>query len=323
MSWITVEDFRDVYIKALQRGVDFIGSKVTLDQRERTKSAFNSTTIETGNWWIIPYVKRRWNEKITGSADVSYEQYLSDNYFQHEDKIKMLSMGSGICSHEILLAEINPHWSITCVDISDSLIDRARGIAQDKGLHNIEFKAADIYEEEFKEGTYDLVFFHSALHHFDEIDKFIERKVERTLRSGGKVVINEYVGPNRMQYPSKQIAAINEALKLIDKPYRQIFKTSLFKNRYYGSGKLRMQIADPSECVDSESILPVLRSRFKVVEEKPYGGSILMSVLKDISHHFTELNERKRNILDSLFSYEDAYIERNSSDFMFAVYEKP
>ncbi len=81
-------------------------------------------------------------------------------------------------------------------------------------------------------------------------------------------------------------------------------------------------MADPSECVDSANILPAIHSNFHTVIEKPYGGNILMSVLKDISHHFISLDAEKNDILDKLFSFEDEYLKSNSSDFIFGIYQK-
>ena len=321
MKLITFEDLRDIYIKAYQRGLPFLSSKLTLSERERTRTAFDSTELETANWWIIPYVKQRWNRKITGHSDKTYEEYISEKYFLAKDHLRMISIGSGICSHEIKLAQLNPHWEVSCLDLSASLIDKASNLAKEKGLDNMKFYAEDVYTYNFEKDHYDLVLFHSSLHHFENIEHFVKNTVCPILKQDGYLVINEYVGPNRMQYHKEQIDTINRAISKIDKPYRKIFKTPLYKEKYYGSGVLRMRIADPSECVDSESILAVIHENFELIEEKPYGGNILMSTLKDISHHFVDLNQRKKEILDELFAVEDDFLRKHKSDFVFGVYK--
>ena len=83
-----------------------------------------------------------------------------------------------------------------------------------------------------------------------------------------------------------------------------------------------MILADPSECIDSASILPAIHSNFHTIIEKSYGGNILMNVLKDISHHFIDLDSNKSRILDKLFSLEDEYLTKNTSDFIFGIYQK-
>ncbi len=101
-----------------------------------------------------------------------------------------------------------------------------------------------------------------------------------------------------------------------------MYKSKIYKNKYYGSGILRMIISDPTECIESDKILPLIHSKFKILEEKGYGGNLLMPVLKDIAHHFIYLNDKKRDILEKLFRYEDEYIKEHKSDFVLGVYEK-
>ncbi|MDA9202092.1 hypothetical protein N9O58_04255 [Flavobacteriaceae bacterium] len=59
----------------------------------------------------------------------------------------------------------------------------------------------------------------------------------------------------------------------------------------------------------------------KVTGEKPFGGSILSSVLKDIADHFFSVNAEKQEILETLFKIEDNYLKKNQSDFIFGMYK--
>jgi hypothetical protein len=108
----------------------------------------------------------------------------------------------------------------------------------------------------------------------------------------------------------------------LDKSYRTIYRTHLTKNRYYGSGLLRMLISDPSECVESERILPEIHRLFTTVEEKGYGGNILMPLLKDLSHHFMSCGPQEEATLRTLFALEDEYLQRHTSDYHFGIYTK-
>lgn len=322
MKLISLEDIRDVYLKVAQRGFAFALSKFSLSDSHRTKSSFNEVDIESSNWWIIPEVKFRWNELITGSKHVTYEEYMSQTFFRNHKNVRMVSIGSGVCSHELKLAEINPDWEIECIDFSNKLLHKAEQIAEKKQLKNISFLAQDIYQYKLSDNYYDIVFFHSSLHHFKNLDHFIKANVFDKLKEDGHLIINEYVGANRLQYPKNQIKAINECLNLIPTPYRQLHKTNLIKRKYYGSGLLRMIIADPSECVESERILPVVYKYFETVIEKPFGGNLLSSALKDISHNFLANNQEKDAILSRIFKFEDNYLLKNKSDFIFGIYRK-
>jgi ubiquinone/menaquinone biosynthesis C-methylase UbiE len=233
----------------------------------------------------------------------------------------MLSIGSGISSHELKLARLNPAWDITCIDFAEKPLRHAEQTAREEGLSNIHFIVEDIYKYKLEADSCDLVFFHSSLHHFKNLENFME-KIFRAMKTPGQLIINEYVGPNRMQYSREQLKEINHCLSLIDRKYRKIHRTNLYKNRFYGSGWIRMIVSDPSECVESEKILPTIYRYFKTGEEKAYGGNLIMPVLKDISQNFVHLDGAKTQSLETIFACEDRYLKHHPSDFIFGIYEK-
>ena len=84
-----------------------------------------------------------------------------------------------------------------------------------------------------------------------------------------------------------------------------------------------MLISDPSEAVESESIIPVIHSWFEVLEEKRIGGDLLMMVLKDIAHHFISEDTEAKPVLERLFEEEDKYLMHAATpNFIFGVYRK-
>ena len=307
----------------MQRGSNFFLSKISFSQRKRTKSAFDATAEIASNSWIIPLVVERWNQLMTGDPHKNYKQYLVEQYFSQSSGLKLLSLGSGDCSHELELARYHQFDEIICIDLAENRLNQARAIAEAEGLNNIHFLCIDLDDYEFKQNYFDLVLFNASLHHFENVHDLLRTKVKPTLKNGGYLIINEYVGPKRLQFPNKQLKAVNQALKLIDKPFRKRYKTNLYKNRFSGSGVIRMIIADPSECVDSNNILPAIHANFNTVEENAFGGNIIVNALKDIAHHFVELDNHKKEILEKLFHFEDKYLEENPSDFIFGIYEKP
>lgn len=319
---ITPDDLIDTYSKLKQRGIQFITSKFSFNSEKRTKSAFNELDIQSANWWIIPKVQQRWNTMITHDHLLEYEEFTVEKFLVPNKRLKMLSLGSGICSHELKLASFEGYFEeIICMDISEHLLDEAKKIAIENDLNNISFQNKNLYEYEFPENEYDVVFFHASLHHFKYIENVLGEKIKRTLKKNGKLIINEYVGANRLQYPKVQLNAINQAMTLIPKKYRQRFQLNFNKNHIYGSGLLRMILADPSECVESENILPVIKKHYITLYEASFGGNILMSCLKDLAHHFVHLDEEKEAVLQQLFEFEDAYLKHHPSDFVFGIYE--
>ncbi|MDX6746505.1 methyltransferase domain-containing protein [Polaribacter sp. PL03] len=319
---ITLDDFIDTYCKLIQRGKGFIFSKFTFNNLSRTKSAFDNTAVSASNWWIIPKVRQRWNFLISGDKNINYKQYLVSKYLKNQKNLKLLSLGSGVCSHELELAEYKEVFKeITCVDIASNLLDIAIEKAKSNHLNNIKFICKSIYEFDLKENEYDVVLFNSSLHHFDNIDVLLSEKIKHTLKPKGNLIINEFVGATRHQFSKEQLLEINSTLNIIPKKYRRRFKTNLYKNQFRGVGLLRMIVSDPSECIDSSSIIPSVHKHFTVIEEKAIGGNLLANVLRDISHHFLDLDAEKEQVLENLFKIEDKFLESNSSDFVLGFYE--
>ena len=124
-----------------------------------------------------------------------------------------------------------------------------------------------------------------------------------------------------MQFPKHQIKAVNQSLTLIPHALKKRYKSNALKKKFYGSGLIRMILADPSECVDADQILPTLHKYCTVIEEKAYGGNILMNALKDIAHNFVHESFEVNQTLQMLFDFEDEYLKKNQSDFLFGVYQ--
>lgn len=322
MKIITLDDILDTYFKAIQRGSKFFFSKFTFNKENRTKSAFDNSSFISSNFWSIPKIKERWNLIVSGNKDETYLDFLTKDFLKNKKDLKLLSLGSGISNAEIELAKNKTIFKeINCLDIADNLLQIAAKKAEKNHLTNIKFIHKNIDDFEFNISEYDIVFFKSSLHHFDKIDELLSGKIKQTLKPNGLLIINEFVGATRHQFSKKQIKAINEAISIIPKKFRTRFKSNFHKNKYRGVGVLRMLIADPSECIDSASIIPSIHKHFKPIIEKPFGGNLLMSALRDISHHFFELNQEKEKVLNDLFNLEDNYLKNNQSDFIFGIYK--
>lgn len=323
MRILTKDDFVETYLRVQQRSLKYIISKFDFSQENRAKSTFNEPALNSANYWIIPEVRERWNHKVTGKSDQPYEHYVMENYLASSSSLDMISLGSGICSHELEFAKYEQFHSVKCIDFSDKLLDKARSNAEGMNLKNITFEVADVNRLTLPSNVYDVVLFHSALHHFKNVPYLLDQ-VKQSLKENGLLIINEYVGPNRLQIKTHQIETINHILKNeLPVEYRKRFKTNLTKRSVSGPGWLRMLVNDPSEAVESEGIMAAIHERFSTVEEKPLGGDLLMFALKDIAHHFVNDSGKTKSLLERIFELEDKYVAKYGSDFMFGVFQKP
>lgn len=322
MNLINRGDFLESYTKIKQRGINYFFSKITLNPQKRIQSTFNPIGADGSNWWIIPAVRQRENEKLTGDPNKTFDIYFLENYLRGKKGLKLFSVGCGEGNREMRLAESGYFEEVFGIDLSEGSIKEANRKVKDTQLDNIRFESADFYNLKLKDSYYDVVLFYSALHHFKNIEK-IAHRIKKSVKNDGILILNEYVGNNRLQFSKVQLGEMNRLLSIIPNEYRKRYLTRYLKNRVYAPGLLRMLISDPSEAVESESIIPVIHREFEILEEKKIGGDLLMMVLKDIAHLFITEDTKVKQILEKLFEEEDNYLKHiDNSDFIFGIYQK-
>jgi len=319
---ISSGDFIDIYHKFLQEGPRFFSKKLSFSGISRVRNAWDTNTNPPIHWWSIPRVNERWNKIITGNSNIEYPDYVVNKYLKNKQNLKLISPGCGSGSIELKFAKHNLFSRIEGFDLSPSRIHFANENAKRLGFSNLFYSVEDVYKYDFGVNKYDVILFHSSLHHFNNL-KIILEKIYNAIKLDGLLIINEYIGPNRFQWTNEQLKKTNHYLNKIPSQYRKLWQSNSIKKKIYRPGLLRMILSDSSEAVNSEEILPQIRMRFTKLEEKPYGGNLLHLIFKDISHNFIENTRDINKILNFLFQAEDDFIENNNqSDFIFGIYTK-
>jgi len=321
--WLSSDDFIELYFKIKQRGAQYLLSKLNPSALKRTQSTFGLSSFQHANWWIIPAIRRRWNVLVTGDPDQIYEEYFVERYLSGRRALKVLSLGCGIGSHERTLASYSDIFSqIDAYDVAPNLIEQANQLAREADLSNIQFHCADVNQMDWRSEAYDLIFFHSSLHHFLNLEDLLGRKIKNALKADGYLLLNDYWGPNRLQWSQAQLQEINSLLPTFPPKWATRFKSKQLKRRVSGPGWWRMRLSDPSEAAEAEKIQGLLRQHFETLEEKNIGGNVLMPLFKDIAHHFVEETPEKLALLERCFAVEDELLKKEESLLFFGVYQK-
>jgi len=321
-SWISAGDFIDLKYKLGQKGGIDLLSRLSLSGQNRTVNKWNNVTPGS-DFWIIPEVRKRWNEKCTGNPDKAYEDYLVENYLMNVSNLRLLSIGCGAGARERSFGKYENFYLIEGIDIARTKIEEARKNALEAGLTNIQYHVTDFWTFQSVTEHYDIILFNSSLHHFKRIDELIRKKVLPIINEKGFLVVFEYVGPRRLQWTNKQLEYSNRLLTHIPEKYKIRFNSASVKKKVYRPGWLRMCCNDPSEAAESDMILPIIHKYFKTLEEKKVGWDILHCLLKDISHNFLDDNDESKSLLNWLFDREDDYLrDTGRSDAIFGVYQK-
>ncbi|KUJ83750.1 ArsR family transcriptional regulator [Microbulbifer flavimaris] len=89
------------------------------------------------------------------------------------------------------LAELAPRFdTVTALDLSPNMLERAQDFAQGQGLGNIEFLRGDTREAAARPASVDSVVVNMVLHHTPEPEQ-IFRDLETTLKPGGQLLVAE------------------------------------------------------------------------------------------------------------------------------------
>ena len=303
------------------RDVRWLVRRLAPVSRIRIRAAWQHTDAPATSWADIPDLHRRWNLLITGSPDLSPEDYVVNRYFSGRTDLRMLSLGCGTGEKELAWLAGGRISQMEAFDLSPERIARATARAAERGLEDrATFRVADARRLALEPGRYDLVLLDGALHHLAPVRNVLD-SVAQAISPVGLLVLNDFVGPSRFQWTDAQLEAVRDVLVEIPATYRRRWQTGKPKSREYRPGKLSLWINDPSEAAESSDILPGLRERFDLLQTTPLGGTILHLLFKDIAHHYIRPDDTARRILNSAFAAEDRALAAGTlpSDFVFAV----
>ena len=225
-----------------------------------------------------PAVQHRWNLKISGRADADWVDHaLSTHLAGRLPLARCLSLGCGTGRLERQLDALGAFVSCDAYDIAEGSIQQARQAAASAGYQTIDYAIADLNTVEFAEGHYDAVWAAGSVHHVTNLEHLFAQ-VARTLKPGGLFLLNEYIGPNRFQFPARQRQIIQACNDLLPAAYRHVVmarlqqETSLFDG--IGGRTLSRRLVDKLQDGD---LIPALRRRLRRLKARQTGTRPLRS----------------------------------------------
>jgi 2-polyprenyl-3-methyl-5-hydroxy-6-metoxy-1,4-benzoquinol methylase len=305
-------------------------------------SRVNCSTSDK-NFYLFPPLRTRSCRLLFGEDDAGRrdwcEYWTVKKYLKDQIPVeKCLSICCGFGEIERILSRLNVANKITGTDIAPEAIRQAKEQATTEGISNIEYYVSDLNKETLPANAYDIIWANGALHHIEDLDRVIPM-LKQSLKPGGYLFSNEYVGPNYQQLGWRQQEIINAVKHLLPTelcekkvipPKNPLGNSILSKGVLYWLRKFNkypdtdnsvygkiFQVkpieelikTDPSECVNSSSVIPTLQKHFKNVEVKYYDGSLLKYTLANRFYENYDLNNSKhKKLLELLFHIEDTLI---------------
>lgn len=235
-----------------------------------------------------------------------------------------LSLGCGEGGLELWLLEQGEAGSIEGVDVSGRAIEIACESARERGLESASFRVIDLDGESLPDETCDVIIASMAIHHIDRLEDAFS-KIYRALKPGGYFFANEYVGPDRFNFPPRQVELANSVIAVLPRELRRDVMasmergTTIYKDRYVWRSPEHWLEIDSSEAARSSEIIPVFTSTFPSNWIYNFGGPLLHLVLEHIAANFDPENERDRAVIRLLDVLECTSIKAGYLDNDFAV----
>ena len=99
-NWINGDDFRLIATRIREGGLRRIVRRLTGSQQSRVEASWRKSEIPPTNWWDIPDVVARWNQKTTGSPALDFNDYIAQAYLTDRDGLTAISLWCGTGSRE-------------------------------------------------------------------------------------------------------------------------------------------------------------------------------------------------------------------------------
>lgn len=119
--------------------------------------------------------------------------------------------------------------SIRAIDISLEMIGIAEGKAADGGIANIDFEQADIFDEKFANGSFDVVLAFNMLHTVPDPQSVVQRTIELLKPGGTFISVTPCLGGRMTFLLNLQILLVRVLLRagIIPVPIRRLKSADL------------------------------------------------------------------------------------------------
>lgn len=272
-------------------------------------------------WTHLPEVKAAIAQAVSGDASVAPLQWFFQQVALERalplPRVLVLACGGGRVEREAV-AQGWAHRAVA-LDLSAKVLSHARAAAQAQGLaieyHQASMNQLPLGQGPFQAGSFDAVLGVAAVHHCRDLER-LYADLATLLVPGGWLFLDEYIGPDRFQWPDAQMRHLNRLLDLLPPRLRTTLDGRL-KAHARRPTPQEVVAVDESEAVRSADILPLLPRHFEVCALRPYPGTLLHLLLSDVAQNF--MGEAEAPYLSALMAAEDELMRAGELEPNFAA----
>jgi ubiquinone/menaquinone biosynthesis C-methylase UbiE len=137
--------------------------------------------VQKYGWdYSSPYYETGWQRQLWPAQ----KRLLEKAAFQEGEKVLDISCGTGLVTFPIA-DSVGSGGSITAIDLSEGMIEKASNLAEEKGVQNIDFRAMDAEKLDLPENSFDVAINSLGLMYYPDPDR-ANKEMHRVLRPGGR-----------------------------------------------------------------------------------------------------------------------------------------
>lgn len=222
--------------------------------------------------------------------------------------IEAISIGAGNCDSEVHIAKLLRErgvnaFTITCLDITDAMLQRGRQLAEREGvLDHFRFVSADFNDWQ-PAASFDVVMANQSLHHVTKLEGLFDA-IHSAIGPAGIFVTSDMIGRNgHLRWP--------EALKIV----REFWLELPASYRYNVQLRRREKLFKDWDCslegfegIRAQDILPLAVQKFGFDFFLAYGNVIDPFIDRGFGPHFDPDKQWDRDFIDRVHARDEQEI---------------
>lgn len=281
-------------------------------------AAYFDTAAIRSEWQSHPMSLARLYRLQGGDAR---EDWFFNKYLGSKPIDSAASVGAGRAETEVQMIIKGHVRHFDLYDISPDGINSARAELEMHGLADrVTCYVVEPGVPVLPRSKYDLVMFVASLHHMPDLPKTLASAVDG-LRDEGKLwCVNEYIGPDRFDYPVHHVDIAAKVHSRLPPEFRK-HKLDFIELPTPED----VAAADPSEAPTSSQILPTMRSMFPDVEIMELYGAFAFIIFWGLQHDALYETEEGRILVRYLLEIDEILAETRvlPSYFAHLVVQRP
>lgn len=264
------------------------------------------------HYWSNQFLKPKFQALgFTGMWDFYLKSVLAvRNRMQNAGRLLIVSIGSGNCDIEIMLAKCligagEQDFLIECLDLNPQMLERGAASAERNNLlRHFVFTTTDLSDWQPAPDSIAVFFANQSLHHIEKLENLFDR-VEAAMSPQGCLLTGDMIGRNGHMLWPNALAVVRAIWASMDETKRLNHRTlkidAEFRNTDFS--------AHGFEGIRAQDILPLLVERFHQDVFLGFNGFVRPFISRAYGPNFDPNDEADTRFIRFIGTLDDSFID--------------